>query len=60
MLAGSDGLEADEWDLHGAQQAEDEEGGVGRVEAGRVAAHHHQREHVERDEVDDEHVATPG
>ena len=60
MLAGSDRLESDEWDLHRAQQSEDEEGGVGRVQPGRVAAHQHQREDVQRDQVDDEDVATPG
>ncbi len=39
VLGGLDRLEADEGDLHGAEQADDEEGVVGHVDAVAVTAH---------------------
>lgn len=59
MLGGGDGLEADEGDLHGEDGADDVERAVGDVDAVREAARHHQDEHVQRDDVDQEHVAAP-
>lgn len=46
--------------LHGHDGAQDVEGGVGDVEARGEAATHQKGEHVDGDDVDDEHVATPG
>lgn len=59
MLAGPDGLEPNEGDLHGQQQAEDVEHGVAGEQPHGVAAHQQQHKHVQRDEVDDKHVASP-
>lgn len=59
VFAGADGLEADEGDLHGEQQPEDVEGGVAGEQSVRVATHDEQSEHVQRDQIDDEHVASP-
>ena len=52
-------LEADEGDLHGAEQAEDEEGVVGDVDAVGEPVHQDEDEDVKWDQVDDEHVAAP-
>ncbi len=60
MLAGLDGLEADERDLHGEDGAEAVDGAVGDVDPVGKTPGDHQREHVHRDQVDEEHVATPG
>ena len=59
VLAGPNGLEAHEGHLHREHQAQDKEGGVGHVDAGGVAAHQQQHKHMQRDQVDDEHVASP-
>ena len=59
MLARSDWLKTDEWDLHGEEEAEDEEGGVGGVDARRVATHQQESEDVKRNQVDDKHITTP-
>lgn len=59
MLASSDGLEADERYLHGEEQSQDVEGRVACEQAAGVAAHHEQSEHVQRDQVYDEHVSSP-
>ena len=65
-----DHVEAHERNLHGEDRSEDVEGGVGDVQAVRVAAlgsdgesvltdedHDHD---VDRDQIDDEHVTSPG
>lgn len=59
MFTGADRLEADKGYLHGEQQAEDVERGVAREQAVGVAAHDKQCEHMQRNEVDDEHVSAP-
>ena len=53
-------LKADEWDLHGQNQAQNEEDRVGHVQTQRVPAKDDQHEHVHRNEIDDEDIATPG
>lgn len=52
-------IEADEGDLHGHDAAECVERRVGDVEAGAVSPSHHHNHHIDRDDVDDEHVAAP-
>ena len=65
-----DHVEAHERNLHGEDRSEDVEGGVGDVQAVRVAAlgsdgvcevtdedHDHD---VDRDQIDDEYVTSPG
>lgn len=59
MFASPDRLEADEGYLHGEQQADDVEHRVADEETLGEAAHDQQQEHMERDQVDDEHVTTP-
>ena len=59
MFRGLDRLKPDEGDLHGAEQAEDEEGVVGHVDAVGKPVHQDQDEDVKRDQVDDEHAASP-
>ena len=59
MLRGLDRLEPDEGDLHGQDGAESVDGGVGDVDAVRVSATDHQHEHMDGDQVDEEHVASP-
>ena len=59
MLRGSDGLESHERNLHGADEAEDEESCVGRVDPGAAAPHEDQHQHMQGNEVDDVDVAAP-
>ena len=59
VLAGLDGAEADERDLHGQNGAQDVHGGVGNVDAVVEAARHNEHKYVQRDEVDEEDVAAP-
>lgn len=59
VLGRLDGLETDEVDLHGEQSSEGVDRAVGDVEAAREAAGDQQREDVQRDQVDDEDVASP-
>jgi len=49
VLRGLDRLEADEGDLHGAEEAEDEEGVVGHIDPVGEPVHQDQDEDVERD-----------
>lgn len=46
--------------LHSHDAPEGVECGVGDVEAAAVATSHDHNDHVDRDDVDDEHVASPG
>ena len=59
MLRGLDRLEPNEGDLHRQDGAESVDGGVSDVDPVRVAAADHQHEHVDGDQVDEEHVASP-
>ena len=59
MLRGFDGLEPDEGDLHGAEEADDEEGVVGDIDPLRESSHEEEHKHVEGDQIDDEDVASP-
>jgi len=49
VLRGLDRLEPDEGDLHGAEEAEDEEGVVGHIDPVGEPVHQDQDEDVERD-----------
>ena len=60
MFAGSDWLEPHEGHLHGHDESQEVEGGVGHVDAGGEPAHQQEHKDVEGDQVDDEHIATPG
>ena len=53
-------LEAHEGDLHGEDGSQAVDGAVGHVDAVGEASGEHEDQHVQRDEVDKEHVASPG
>lgn len=53
-------LEANERDLHGEDGSQAVDGAVGHVDTVGEAASEHEDQHVEGDEVDQEHIATPG
>ena len=59
MLRCLNGLESNEGNLHGAEQANNEEGVVGHVNPLRISVHQQKDEHVEGDQVDDKDVAAP-
>ena len=59
MLGGLDRLEPDEGDLHGAEESDDEERVVRHVDPLTESVHEDEDEDVQRDQVDDEHVAAP-
>lgn len=59
VLVGLDGLEADEGDLHGEQRAQHIQSAVGHVHAMRIAPAQQQHQHVQRNQVDNEDVASP-
>lgn len=56
---GGDRLETHKGDLHGEDGANDIEGGVGNIDTVREAAGDHKDEHVQGDDVDEEHITTP-
>eukprot|EP00053_Salpingoeca_punica_P010929 m.97584 g.97584 ORF g.97584 m.97584 type:complete len:573 (+) comp15536_c0_seq2:800-2518(+) len=60
VLARVGGLEADKGDLHGEQRAKHVDGREGHVDAVVEAAHGHEGQDVQRNEVDQEDIATPG
>lgn len=53
-------LKADERDLHGKDGSQAVDSAVGHVNTVGEAAGEHEDQHVEGDEVDQEHIATPG
>lgn len=59
VFGGLNRLEADERDLHGEDGTESVDDRVGDVDLVGEAAGDHEREHVKRNQVDEEHVATP-
>lgn len=59
MLPRLNMLEADEADLHPEQHSEHIGAVVGDIEPLRVPPSDEQHEHIEREEIDDEHVASP-
>ena len=59
MLGRLDGLEPDEGDLHGAEEADDEEGVVRNVDPLAESVHEDKDEDVQRNQIDDKHVAAP-
>ena len=59
VLRSFDGLETHEWDLHWAEETDDEESVVGDVDPLGVAVHQQQNKDVEGDQVDDKDVASP-
>ena len=59
MLGCADWEESHEGDLHGAEQTDDEEDSVGRVESFAEPSHEEKDECVQGDQVDDEHIASP-
>eukprot|EP01136_Pigoraptor_vietnamica_P013960 Opistho-1_new@55558 len=59
VLARAHGLEPDERHLHRHDRPEHVERRVGEVEARRVPPHQQKHKRVQRDEIDDEHVAAP-
>ena len=60
MLRSLHGLEADEGNLHRADETDDKEGVVCHVDAVTKAVHQQENKDMERDQIDDEDVATPG
>ena len=59
VLAGLDGLEADEGDLHTGECPNNIPGGVTDVKLVVESAHQSENQGVQRDHVGDEHVSTP-
>lgn len=59
MLTGPNRLEADKRNLHRKQQAQDVECGVAGEQTMRVPVHQQQHKHVQRNQIDDKHIATP-
>ena len=53
-------LETNKRDLHGEDGAQAVDCAVSHIDSVRESAREHQNQHVEGDEVDQEHVATPG
>ena len=53
MLRGADRLEPDERDLHGAEEADDEEGVLEGLDPLAMATHQQQDEHVQGEQVED-------
>ena len=60
MLRCFDWLETDEWNLHGAEQSNDEERVVSDVDPLRISIHQQKYKHVQGDEIDNENVSSPG
>ena len=60
MLRCFDWLETDEWNLHGAEQSNDEERVVSDVDPLRISIHQQKHKHVQGDEIDNENVSSPG
>ena len=60
MVTVADGQESHEGNLHTAQSTKSIPGRVADVEATAVATHTEQNEDMERDQVSDEHISTPG
>lgn len=60
MLRSSDGLEADEGNLHTQQKAQNVKRGVTREEPIAKSVHDQKGENVEGNQVDDEDVSSPG
>lgn len=53
-------LETNEWNLHGQDGAQTVDCAVGHIDAVRKSACQHQNQDVKGDEVDEEHIASPG
>jgi len=52
-------IRTDKRDLHGKDQAKNEESGVRRVDAVRKSTHEQKNENMEGNQVNDEHITTP-
>ena len=56
MFRSFDGLEADEWNIHGHELSDAVEGRVRDVELAFVSSHQQKAENVKRNEIDDVNV----
>ena len=52
-------IRTDKRDLHGEDQAKNEESSVRRVDAVRKSTHEQKNENMEGNQVNDEHITTP-